>query len=277
MGISCLFYQNKLAALASQELPEPLAKRVRHHLSACPSCLCEWTAQERMAARLRSATPSALAPNPFLWERLEAAIQAEATVTAPKPSPHRRLAPLGGLALAGAAIAAVWIVRPAHIIPGPTGMQSVVQVAQGPVSKPAPVQSSPPHASVKTKPAALALALKGEKLSVAPRRVADPFRKQQLSRPESPLLPRIAHLSRRKQRPVFSPPLGEEDLPQPARRNAVAMVEVGMHRVVEESQTAELNRLVAETEQLEPGVAQRAACPPTEATSIAQHTRNLFQ
>ena len=173
-------------------------------------------------------------------------------------------------------MATVWVVRPSRVISQPTVAQSGVQVALGTVSKPAPVRPSPPP-TILREPAAVALARQSEKLPPAPRRTADPFRKPQLSRPESSSLPRIAHLSRRKQRPDFPPPMGEEDLPQPARRNAVALIEVGMHRVVEESQTAELNRLVAETEQLEPGVAQRAACTPTEATSIAQHTRNLFQ
>ncbi len=273
MGIFCLVYQNKLAALASQELPEPLAQRVERHLNACPTCRSEWAAQERMAAQLRSSTPGALAPNPFLWERLEAAIQTETSV--PTVSPLRRLVPLGGLALAGVALAALWVTRPASETEPQVALTITHPVS---VTSPKPIQVAT-AAPTKSVASALEIARQSEKLPVTPQHTTDPFRKQHEDRLESTPrpLPYTVKIARRKQLPDLPVRTNHEEFSSPTQHNAVALIEVGMHRVVEESQTAELNRLVSETEQTEPGVSQRAACAPPEATAIAQNTRNLFQ
>lgn len=279
MGIFCLFYQNKLAALASQELPEGLASRVERHLSVCPDCLSEWAAQERMASSLRGASPEAQSPSPFLWERLEAAIQAEVPVAAPTPSPFRRLAPLGGLALAGAAAAAVFVVRaPQRASTPPLSAPAPVVVAQlSSTPEPEPLPSPTP------KPAtAIELAQQSEKLDPPkpPPLSPDPFRKQRpagMNSTRRPLssLPRVAQFTRRKHLP--EPRQQEAEISAPTQRHAVAVIEVGMSRITEEAQTAELNRQVTETERKELGAPQRAAFAPTDAMSNAQHTRSLFQ
>ena len=267
MGIFCLLYQNKLTALASQELPEGLASRVERHLRSCPDCLSEWAAQERMAACLRGASPEIQSPAPLLWERLEAAIQAEAphvAPIAPLRSPLRRLAPLGGLALAGAAAAAVLVVRAPHKTPAPsTASPTPVFVAKLP-SSPEPLPSPTPKPVT-----AIQLARQSEKLDPpkAPRAAApDPFRKQRQH---------VAPFTRRKRLP--EPTEREAEISSPTQRHAVAVMEVGMNRITEEAQTAELNRQVTETELREPGALQRAAFAPTDAMSNAQHTRSLFQ
>jgi hypothetical protein len=282
MGIFCLFYQNKLAALASQELPEGLASRVERHLSGCPDCLSEWAAQERMASCLRGASPEAQSPSPFLWERLEAAIQAEAPLreqapAAPTPSPFRRLAPLGGLALAGAAAAAVFVVRaPQKAAAPPPSVQAPVVIAKlSPTPEPLPSPTPKPVTAVE-------LAQQSEKIDPPkpPQISPDPFRKQRpaaMGNTRRPLssLPRVAQFTRRKRLP--EPIERETEISAPTQRHAVAVMEVGMHRITEEAQTAELNRQVTETERNELGASQRAAFAPTDAMSNAQHTRSLFQ
>jgi anti-sigma factor RsiW len=279
MGIFCLFYQDKLAALASQELPEGLASRVERHLRACPDCLSEWAAQERMASYLRGASPEAQSPSPFLWERLEAAIQAEVPIATPTPSPFRRLAPLGGLALAGAAAAAVLVVRAPQKAAPPLPLAPAPVVAAKFSSTPQPESLPSPTPKPVT---AIQLARQSEKLAPPkpPQLSPDPFRKQRpagMGSTRRPLssLPRVAQFTRRKRLPEPIEP--ETEISAPTQRHAVAVMEVGMHRITEEAQTAELNRQVTETERKELGAPQRAAFAPTDAMSNAQHTRSLFQ
>lgn len=278
MGISCLLYRNKLAALTSNALPEALAARVERHLQSCPDCLSEWAAQQRMAEALRAASPTLAAPSPFLWERLQSAIEAEAAPRTPARPPLRRLAPLGSLALAGAAAAAILVLRPQ--VPATTSSSTAPQVSSP--ASPAPTQM---HASLPPSPAptALELARRTERQVAANRAAPDPFAPRPLSHPTTDtdtgaqLVRRVRRASSVARRPKVLPVL-EGELPARASHNAVALVEAGMHRVVEESQTAELNRLVAEAESREPSAAQRASCPATEATVSAQHTQgSLFQ
>ncbi|WP_309706758.1 zf-HC2 domain-containing protein [Armatimonas sp.] len=275
MGIFCLFYQNKLAALASQELPEGLASRVERHLHSCPDCLSEWAAQERMATCLRGASLEVQSPAPLLWERLEAAIQAEADeapVAAPTPRPLRRLAPLGGMALAGAAAAAVFVVRAPHKTPAlsPTPPTPVFVAKLSSTPEPLPSPTPKPVTAIQ-------LARQSEKLTPPKTPVAapDPFRKQRPHVASSPYHVIRPVIARRKRLP--EPAERETEISSPTRRHAVAVMEVGMNRITEEAQTAELNRQVTETELREPSALQRAAFAPTDAMSNAQHTRSLFQ
>lgn len=275
MGISCLLYRNKLAALTSNALPEALAARVERHLRVCPDCLSEWAAQQRMAAALRQATPTAALPSPTLWERLEVAIEAEAAPPAPARVTPRRLAPLGGLALAGAAAAALLVARPQVRVTAPMtspAPQQAPQIALAPKPSPSPAPKAP---------SALQLAQQSERLVVANKPAKDPFASQQPEGTAPDLgteVVRRVRLSRPQPRTLKALPLPEPKLPSRAEKNAVALLEVGMHRVVEESQTEELNRLVAEAERHEPGASQRASCPATDATVSAQHTQgSLFQ
>lgn len=276
MGIFCLFYQPKLAALASQELPEPLAKRVERHLQTCPDCLSEWALQQRMTESLRGAAPAALAPSPYLWENLEATIRAEAPTPAPpvmRPS-WRRLAPLGGVALASVAMAAVVITRPSPqprpVAAAPQATPEAVQIVA--IPKPSPSPQPPP---------AVLLANASEGLKAPkPTPTTDPFEKKtqkvRIGRP----LPRIASgITRRKRLPELTRDEREESWVSPTRRHGVAVIEVGMNRVVEDSQTEEFNRMVAEAERNDLGLSARASSPPTEAlaTASAQNTRGLFQ
>ena len=276
MGIFCLFYQPKLAALASQELPDALAERVERHLRTCPDCLSEWALQQRMTESLRSAAPAALAPSPSLWENLEAAIRAESPTPTPalptKRPPVRRLAPLGGLALAGMAMAAVVVTRPSREplpIPAPQATPATEAIKVAELPKPSPTPQ--PLTAVK-------LAQDSEKIE-APQPVTDPFEKKSIKTPSKrPMpLPRVAQVAPRRKR--LPEPTDEEPWVVPTRQHGVAVIEVGMNRVVEDSQTAEFNRMVSEAEQKETGVSTRASCAPTEAlaTASAQNTRGLFQ
>jgi Putative zinc-finger len=281
MGIFCLFYQTKLAALTSNELPDALAARVEHHLGVCPDCLTEWARQQRMAAALRSAAPDALAPSPFLWERLENALQAETMPRAPVRASRRYLAPLATCALAGIAAAAVYIGRPRTAGHVPNSAQLTHDSHTTDV-----VKKAPP--AISTVASALELARKAEKLVDTPQpknaqeRSRDPFVKRRLRRALDTLAQseqglrhvRTARLTLAN-KPRHSPlPPSANDLPPRAKNSAVALIEVGMHRVVEESQTAELNRLVNEAEKYD----QAALGTATDATVNAQHTQgSLFQ
>lgn len=284
MGILCLFYRNKLAALTSNELPEALALRVERHLQQCPDCLSEWAAQQRMAAALRGAAPTPAMPSPQLWDRLETAIESEAAGSVPVRPPFRPLGPLGGLALAGAAAAAILVARPTLLPPSPRSVAAPAPVV--PVAVMPPSAAPQPHTRPTQRVAsAVELGQRAAGLDRAPSPISDPFalrshRTERFQAPESPS-ERLIHTVR-SARPLTSARRAfpgtetamERDLPPRAKNNAVALVEVGMHRVVEESQTEELNRLVSEAERKELGTQATAA----DATVNAQHTQgSLFQ
>jgi len=253
MNVLCWWYRTKLAAHASAALPEALAERVASHVAHCPACEAELALHLRLASSLRAATPAAAEPNPYLWERLEAAMVAEPARPVPQSRP--RLAPLAGVALAGMAVAAVITQRapiaPPVVAPTPT----VVAMAVAPT--PAPSPSAP------ARPAAIAVAVRNAKQE-GTLGTADPFRPRSPRTVVVPRAPRRPHLPEHSGFPVAG--------------QAVALVEVGTRRVMEEAQTAALNRLVTETQTEES--AQRGQHPgatATDATTLAQNTRSLFQ
>ena len=240
MNIFCWWYRTKLTAYASSALPEGLATRVGAHLDLCPTCRIELEANLRLVDALRIASPVVASPNPYLWERLEAAMQAEAP--APRPSPLRRLAPLGAVVLAGSALAAVAIVRSGSVVPTVSPTPATVAVAVSPVPPLQVAKVSPPEAVVASQ--------------ITTRR------------PELPLVARH-HATRRSVPKVLS---------TLASGQAVELVEVGTRRVVEVVHTEALNRMVTETEKDDvTDKSRRAVCLPADATSIAQNTRSLFQ
>lgn len=260
MNVLCWWYQSKLTAHASAALPEAIAARVESHVAHCAACASELALQVQLTTALRQATPTAAEPNPYLWERLEAAMVSD------KPAPQvplgRRLAPFAGVALAGAAVASVVMNRPILPTTAPAQPAAPLAVAIAPTPKPM---------LARTRPIAVAMGLKAEKLE-GKVGVRDPFApaRPQVSRP-APWRREaidIPHVVRHRHDTEAIPVAGQ----------AVAMVEVGARRLIEEAHTARLNRQVAETELEES--AQRGQHPEanaTDATTLAQNTRSLFQ
>ncbi len=210
--------------------------------------------QQRLVKALREAAPLAAASSPFLWERLEAAIQSEAP---PPPVFHqRRLAPLGGLALAGAA-AAVFVAYP----------QGVLRVAKTPQTTPRPKFNKVRLAQATPAPAPRALtaldqARRSDTKIALNKPVSDPFAPS-VQRAISPTVHRRKHL----------PPLTakDKDALLPTKVNAVAHLELGAVHI----QTAEFNREVKEAEELEHSSTQRATSTPTDAIASARGEVNL--
>jgi Putative zinc-finger len=270
MGIFCLLYQNKLAALASGELPERLAARVEQHLSACPDCLSEWASHKRLAEALRGATPGIQPASPYLWDRLEATIHAEAG--APSRHSSRRLAPLGALALAGAAAAALFITRP-HTSPTLVASQTPATPAATPLQV-TQVSPSPKPLS------AVELARKSERKVLQnrpPQASYDPFVthrsarvKREQERLKSEQLVARLRAARAPRRPHLPDPQ-EDSLPKRTQDSALVQLAQGTLHI----QTAEFNREVTEAEQHERGAAHRASCAPTEAIASARGEANL--
>lgn len=240
MKIFCWWYQTRLTAFASDALPEREATRVATHLSHCARCQEELAAARRFSAALRTASPAVQSPSPYLWERLEAAIVAEAP--APRPSALRRLAPAGAVLASGAALAAVWLSAPAP----PRRTEAPAPRALAPVASPKPVV----QVAQDTRPPAVVAGLAVEKLKPG--------------RPRS--VPRVVRRKRQKQRLTL------------ASEQAATLVIVGTQHVVEVAHTEALNRLVTETERSDSAdTARRAEVLPGDATLIAQNTRSLFQ
>ena len=268
MGIFCLLYQNKLAALASGELPDVLSERIERHLSACPSCLREWIAQEKLVGALRGAAPEPRLASPYLWEHLEAAIGQEVSAPTDNTRPGYRLAPLGALALAGVAVAALIVARPHDAV-------TTSQVAQIlPVTHMSPVIRVGPKRATALE---LARRTQGQVSDNKPTR--DPFAVSVASarpRNNSSRLPESAQVIRRIRalstlRHPHLPPSFDIDIPQHAEKNAVAQLELGTIHI----QTAEFNREVTEAEERDSGSAHRATCTPTDAIASARGETNL--
>ncbi|WP_394796152.1 anti-sigma factor family protein [Armatimonas sp.] len=262
MGIFCLLFQPKLAALASGELPQTLAVRVERHVGACLHCQQEWALQQRLVKALRGAAPLPAASSPFLWERLEAAIQSEA----PRPPVFhpRRLAPLGGLALAGAAAAAVFVAYPQGVRRPPNTPQSI---SRPEINDRVKVAKVTPALAPKDLTALDKARLSETKIALN-KPVSDPFAPQG-GRTTPSAFPRRKHL----------PPLTAKNTAKnmvkdtllPTKINAVAHLELGAVHI----QTAEFNREVKEAEELERSSAQRATSTPTDAIASARGEANL--
>lgn len=264
MGIFCLVYQPKLAALASGELPQPLAAPIERHLSACAHCQQQWAAQQRLTKSLRRAAPPPVAPSPALWQHLEAVIHSESIP--PPVSRSRRLAPLGGLALAGAAAAALLVTRPHPIAP-------TTALAPAPHATPLKVAvlSSPPPRPL----TALELAQREETQIINNKPPSDPFQVK-TALPEK--TDTGAQILRRVQasRPLLrhKNPLvrsSQRDISLRTKINAVAQLELGTVHI----QTAEFNREVKEAEERAPSPAKRATCAPSDAIASARGEMNL--
>ncbi len=214
--------------------------------------------QQRLVKALRGAAPLPAASSPFLWERLEAAIQSEA----PRPPVFhsRRLAPLGGLALAGAAAAAVFVAYPQGVLRVPNTPQAILRPNIN--HRITGAQATPPPAPKAL--TALNQARRTETKVASNKPVSDPFALRG-GRTTPSVFPRRKHL----------PPLTAKDTVKdtllPTKINAVAHLELGAVHI----QTAEFNREVKEAEALERSSAQRATSTPTDAIASARGEANL--